>query len=90
MLEPDGELHTLRCAGCRRPIGVYETAQLRSAVWCSRLCHSQPAVTGNELRDDVMVELSRIGLTDGAIGTLFDIHRSRVQKVVAARMKEVA
>ncbi len=78
-------MRTLHCAGCRRPLGLYETAQMRSAVWCDSLCRSQPPVTVNEVRHDVMVELSRSGKPDAAIGALFGVTRSRAQKIVASR-----
>lgn len=76
---------TLRCAGCRRPLGVYATEQMRSAVWCNEHCASEPPVGPNEVRDDLMVELSRLGRTDGAIADLFGLSRPRVQRIVAKR-----
>lgn len=78
-------MNRLFCTGCCRPLGVFATAQMRSAVWCSEHCAGQPVAGVNEMRDDVMTELSRAGRTDGEIGTLFGLHRTRVQRIIAKR-----
>ena len=79
-------MHVVLCSGCSRPIGVSQSEQpLRNAVYCEQACAAQPPITEYELRDDLMVELSRAGRSDQAIADLFDLSRSRVQRIVSKR-----
>lgn len=78
------------CSGCSRPVGISASeTPLRNAVYCDAACAEQPVVGENELRDDVMVELSRAGWSDQAIGDAAGLSRSRVQRIVSKRQPAV-
>lgn len=76
----------VRCGGCGTLLGITHSSRLSGTIYCADgICESEPKVDANEERNDIAVELFRLGLDQIAIAMELELTRQRVNQILQAR-----
>lgn len=79
-------MRELRCAGCRRLLGLTPRTQAVPAQCTDPLCATAPATSSNEERDSVMEYLFRVEKqTPQQLGETFGMTRQGAARILASR-----